>query len=215
MAQAYTKNAWTQGALPAVDATVLNGYETGIYLASAPIVTSLPVSPVDGQECCLLADATAGVVWDMVYRSASGKWHFKGGPPLYAEIANGGEGIGGLASGVYGSPATVGPSLSFPVAGDYVVAYGFFAYFSNMSNANPVARMAPRVGNAGPDDQDSVVAAPGFTVPAGQQHMHSNARSRKMTVAVATSIVMRYLWTGQGAPLVDNRWVSVLPVRLG
>jgi hypothetical protein len=34
------------------------------------LVTALPATPVDGQECHFVADATNGVVWHMKYRAA-------------------------------------------------------------------------------------------------------------------------------------------------
>src|SRR5207253_7928448 len=147
MGVAYGKTSWIEDVTQTSPAN-FNNMENGIFLANAPLVSSLPVSPVHGQEIAYIADATAGTIWNLIYNSVTGKWHYKGGAPLYAEVANGGNGVN---VGAYADLGTPGPALTFPFAGDYVVSYGFFAYFSNMGNANPVARMAPRIGNVGPD----------------------------------------------------------------
>lgn len=219
MAQAYTKNVWTQGALPAVDATVLIGWENGIYLASAPLVTSLPGSPVDGQEVNYLADATNGVVWHLVYRAASGKWLMSGGPQLHSEIANGGNGYLAALNNAYGdlgSPSSPGPSIVVPLAGDYYLSYGFFCYFSNISNANPVGYASPQIGATAATDQDSVQAAPGFTVPAGQQHMHNEARTiKKVGLAAGSTIMLKFKYQNAPPVLTDNRWLDLIPIKVG
>lgn len=82
-------------------------------------VTSLPGSPVDGQEVYYLADSANGVVWHLKYRSAGTtyKWEYVGGSALYS------------APGMVGSPGGVGgtgyttmgsaPSIAVPIAGSY------------------------------------------------------------------------------------------------
>lgn len=212
MAQAYAKTGWVEEITP-TSAANLNNMEGGIYLASAPIVTSLPASPVDGQECNYLADATNGNVWHLVYRATSGKWHMTGGAPLYAEVANGGNGI---PSTSYGDLGTSGPSLVAPLAGDYLVEYGFEGYFSNIGNANPRGVGAPQVAGAGPFDQNAIFMGPGFAVPAGQQHNQHAARGRKFTaVAAGSGISMKYRYENQSPVLLDNRWLKLTPIVVG
>src|SRR3954451_5923766 len=84
MGAPYTKTAWVED-VTATSAANFNNMEAGIFLASAPIVTSLPATPVDGQECNYLADATNGVMWHLVYRAADAKWYYTGGPPLASD----------------------------------------------------------------------------------------------------------------------------------
>lgn len=215
MAAPYTKTSWIED-VTKTDPTNLANMENGIYLASAPIVTSLPGSPVNGQEVNYLADATNGVTWHLVYVGSLGKWVCTGGTPLHAEIANGGNGTGGLAANTYGDPAAPGPSLVAPLAGDYLLTFGFYCYFSNIGNANPVGMMSPQIGATAAIDQDCVIAAPGFTVPAGQQHMHNEARTIKKTgVAAGTTILMKHKWQNASPVLVDNRFFDLMPVKVG
>ena len=82
--------------------------------------TSLPSSPVDGQEIYYAASATDSVIWHLRYRSAarsgSGAWEFLGGPPLYSGPA----GDITTASTSYVALSS-GPSLTVPRQGIYNV----------------------------------------------------------------------------------------------
>lgn len=85
-----------------------------------PPVTSLPASPVDGQEIYYLADATNGVVWHFRYRAASVspyKWEFVGGSSLVTFSAPSQNLVAQIALQV------LGPDLMFPLAGDYECAF--------------------------------------------------------------------------------------------
>jgi hypothetical protein len=104
-------------------------------------VTSLPGSPVDGQRCLYLADATNGVVWDLRYRSASGstfKWEFVGGGDLTATVAT----QESTSTGAFADLTTVGPSITVPLAGDYLVRFG--ARIGPQANSQ--SYMAPALG---------------------------------------------------------------------
>lgn len=213
MAQAYTQTTWVDGGPPAVSASQLQRMESGIYLSSAPVVTSLPTTPVDGQECNYIADATNGVIWHLVYRSATGKWHMTGGPAMYAEVANGGNGVPSTA---YGDLGTAGPSLVLPLAGTYVLEYGYMGYFSNQSNANARAVGSPLVGGAGPFDQNAIFMGPGFAIPAGQQHNQHAARGKLFTgITAGSTAAMKFRYENQSPALVDNRWLKATPVMVG
>src|SRR4029077_6354783 len=77
-----------------------------------PLVTSLPGSPVDGQECYYQADATAGIVWHLRYRAAATgpyKWEYLGGPAKATEIATA-QPTSGTGSG-FSDLATIGPDV--------------------------------------------------------------------------------------------------------
>ena len=87
---------------------------------TAGLVTSLPSSPIDGQECYYLADATAGVIWHLRYRAASAsayKWELVGGPFVEREIIP--EEVTTGTGSSFGNLSTVGPSFTTPFAGDW------------------------------------------------------------------------------------------------
>ena len=99
--------------------------------------TSLPGSPVDGQEIYYAADATNGIIWHLRYRSGGGtyKWEFVGGSSLTAEDNDSRT----VTSGTYADVPTDQVVLTIPVAGEYLVtqiatvqiaANGQFGYVS-------------------------------------------------------------------------------------
>lgn len=85
-----------------------------------PRVTSLPLSPFDGQEVDFVADASDGVVWRLRYRSGSPsaqKWECIGGSPLRVAAA-------GPFPRVAAVDGTDILSLAVPLAGVYDVTAG-------------------------------------------------------------------------------------------
>jgi hypothetical protein len=100
--------------------------------ASAPLVTSLPGSPVDGQECYYLADATLGIVWHLRYRSASAssyKWEWVGGSRIYV--------VSGVANNDFTTTSYVATAtnLTLPLAGDYEVEVQAWGYCNTASGS--------------------------------------------------------------------------------
>ena len=88
-----------------------------------PLHTSLPASPVDGQEIRYLADDANGVIWTLRYRAASAsayKWEFVGGPPLEDEQLAG-ETFSTFGANVWGGISANDPRVTVPLAGDYDV----------------------------------------------------------------------------------------------
>ncbi|HKE66402.1 MAG TPA: hypothetical protein VKB59_17350, partial [Micromonosporaceae bacterium] len=90
----------------------------GISSLRPPLVTALPGSPVDGQECYFLADAANGIVWHFRYRASSPateKWEFLGGPALFASFW--------ASFTVPHNSLTTDPNLAIPIplSGTYLV----------------------------------------------------------------------------------------------
>lgn len=93
----------------------LAAMNAGIFM---PVGTTLPPAPVDGQDYFYVADAGNNIVWHMKWRAAASRWVYVGGPPLYANVdAN----EAGTATAAYQDLATIGPTVTVPVAGDYMV----------------------------------------------------------------------------------------------
>lgn len=168
------------------------------------LVSSLPVSPVDGQEVYYLADAANGVVWHLRYRAASGstyKWEFVGGGPLTAEVAA----AQSTASTTFVDLTTVGPSITVPLAGDYV-----FSMAANISQAGTgnVGIMGLKIGAAAV--VDSVQSTPGFA-GAGQTASHPILRR---TVAAAATVVKLQYAANTNTATFSTRFLGVRPVRV-
>jgi hypothetical protein len=92
-----------------------------------PLVTSLPTSPVDGQEVYYLAtddgSGLASVVWHLRYRAGSGqtyKWEYVGGAPLFDEVTLA-ETFNSFGGNTWGGINANDPQFAVPLAGDYLV----------------------------------------------------------------------------------------------
>ena len=140
----YTGPDWTNGSGTAVNAANLNAIITALEQASITSVTSLPGSPFNEQEVYYAADATNGVYWHLRYRSASGsthKWEALGAvAPLTAEVLTSQT----TSSATYVDLATAGPTVTVPLAGDYLITFGATLY--NSTGTNPVTMVAPKLG---------------------------------------------------------------------
>jgi hypothetical protein len=205
----FTKTTWVQGSAPAANATELHRMESGIYLANAPLVSALPGSPVDGQECYYVADATNGVVWHLVYRAAdasSYKWQFIGGPPLYAVVDTSQT----TNSNAYTALTTAGPSITLPLAGDYMIEIATFA--QNTTAAAYATVMSYDLGGTAATDADACQ-----NVSSGQfDGANVTSVRRKTSLAAATAVVAKYrtnLAAAVGA--WANRTMKATPVRVG
>lgn len=167
-------------------------------------VTSLPGSPVDGQRCLYLADATNGVVWDLRYRSASAsayKWECVGGAPLMSGVATAVNKSAGAAGDLSGS---AGPSITVPLSGDYEIAFGASVFPA----ASAAGIVYVKFGAAAEDDHDSVRSQ--FDGAIGNPYRPS----MKRTVAASTVVKLTYQAV-TGICQFQDRELTFRPVRVG
>ena len=178
-------------------------------LAQAPaaVVTSLPGSPTDGQVVYYVADGTNGVVWQLRYRSASTssyKWEFVGGPQLISSV----EANQNRANAAYGDLGTVGPSITVPLAGDYIINIGFTG---NNGNAGQLARMSYAIGGSAAADADSVFY---LTSVAAGNFATVTRPKLKTAIAANSAIVAKYRTDGVSV-FFQDRFMEITPVRVG
>jgi len=182
-----------------------NAVNAGVFMA---VVSSLPSSPVNGQDCYYLADATNGVVWHLKYRSASAstfKWEFVGGGSLHAEVATM-ESRGAITT--YADLATVGPSVTVPVAGEYEIAFG--ARVQTPSVVGQSGNVSVSIGGV-----TAVVADATWVDSAAAQIANfSTARTIWRTAAATNVVKLQYAVTNTSFQF-GNRWLGVRPVRVG
>lgn len=167
------------------------------------IVTTLPVTPMDGDEVHYLADATNGVIWHLRYRwdsTSTYKWEFVGGRPLYAEVTT----SESTTSTSYTNLATTGPEIALPLAGDYDVAFG--AAFS--TNAE-IGLMSYAIGGTAAVDADSVRIGP------ADADQGSHSRMRRKAGLTAVTLTAKYRSFGGASVTCLDRWMAVTPVRVG
>jgi len=163
--------------------------------------TSFPGSPADGDEYVYAADAANGVFWRFKYRSATSKWIFQGGAPLFAEVTPSETN----ASTTYANVTTPGPSVTLPFAGDYDVEIGCQGLYSNGST--PICYMSYDIGATGAVDADAVMNQTQI-VQGGSQL----SRRRRKTGLTAVTLAAKYRATA-GTLRVQDRWIAVWPVQ--
>lgn len=157
-------------------------------------VASLPPSPADGQRVTFDTGQT-GVYWDMVYSTTLSKWIFVGGPPISAEVTTGES----TTSVSYVDLATVGPSLTAPLAGSYLVTFGATL---NIASAGNTARATVKVGAAAAGDTNSVRGGDVDT---------SVARAMPLTLAAGDVLLMQYRGTTGLSSTFRNRFITMFP----
>lgn len=180
----------------------------GITSLSPPAVSSLPGSPVDGQECYYLADTTNGVAWHLRYRAASGsayKWEVVGGPALHAERFVE-ESFSASATTWFGVPND--PIVTVPLAGDYLAdccCYAYLAVAGNMALGVRVGTTDPVIGST---------AMQGFEDIAN--HPVPFAHRRLLTAVAASAQIRQRYWVNTAGSFARGAVsIDVQPVRVG
>jgi hypothetical protein len=171
-------------------------------------VTSLPGAPVDGQEINYVADSANGIIWKLKYRAASAsayKWEFVGGSSLDAYV-DAGENYAGVG---YGNAATVGPSVTVPLAGNYDVTLEF----AGSGPSGEYGRMAFMVGASAATDADAVELSSPNT--ASIYDYTSVSRTRRNGPYTAGTVLKAQYHSGGAAFTFKQRRISIRPTRVG
>lgn len=175
---------------------------------SIPLVTSLPASPVDGQEV-YYDTGSNGVVWHLRYRAGSAsayKWEFVGGGALYDEIAA----SGSRANTAYGDVTQVGPAVTLPLAGDYEVGHGGTLAAQNLQGA--FILMSYAIGATAAVDADAVWKVS----PSAYSDSGSVCRvRRKNGLAAGTVLQTKYRTSAAVNGFAQDRWINARPIRVG
>jgi hypothetical protein len=175
------------------------------------LVTALPGSPVDGQECIFVDSLTAPTyTWRLRYvaAKATNKWVFVGGAPAIRTVDT----PEAVAAAAYGDLATVGPSFTLPVAGDYDIQATFV---TGTGSSQMTISMSYAIGAAAASDAHMVSLLTWNT--AGLVLAASRTR-RHFALAAGAAIVAKYRQDGAGVPtatLISNRSLSFTPVAVG
>ena len=170
---------------------------------SASYGTSPPANPVDGQ--IWIFPAADGVLWQFRYAASAGtyKWEFIGGPPVRSEFPAS-QTITAINS--MQDPATPGPMITVPRAGDYMAQGGAMMNHSTAADA-----MYVNLCNG---------ATAGFGVYTGAATYAANANvsliatGRGNGLAAGSDIRVRYQHSVAGTCNVSQRWIEILPVRV-
>lgn len=177
-------------------------------------VAALPSSPLDGYEI-YYADAamqTAGIAWHLRYNNASAsayKWEFLGGAPFFSEVTT----SQGISTTTYADLATVGPSVTLPVAGDYDVEWGTRSY---LTTAGVSAMMGISIGGAAVVAGDEIDHY-SSTVTAGASDADHESRCRRKAALASGAVLLAKYKSGTGGVTAQflHRYLKVTPVRVG
>jgi hypothetical protein len=179
------------------------------------LVTVLPSAPYDGQVLDYVADATGGVVWRLRYRAASAssfKWEFVGGSALTAIVS---AQTTVVSSSYPGSAQT--PSVTVPLAGDYLVRRGFQGGLYGATNGGSAVG---GIHNAGTLTGGELQAGTDTNIGAdGTRFTGVFVEDVLPGLAASNVLDLRYRRAdaggGGGTAYFTNRWLAVTPVRVG
>lgn len=181
----------------------------GPTIAPNPIpsyATTLPSSPIDGQEAVLVDSLTAPTYqWRFRYNAGSSsayKWECIGGAPVYTEVTA----TEGTSSTSYVDLATAGPQLTAPRAGDYLIDYGFIGY----NTAGPAyAICALKLAAAVAADTENL----GISSSVANYQIPAFRRIRR-TLAAGDAVRMQYKMYQGSVAYFYYRSLALLPVRI-
>lgn len=182
------------------------------YANNPTPVTALPATPYDGQEIYFVADAANGVKWHLRYNAGSSsqyKWEYLGGPPVRADVVTN-QSLPGAQS-TWEDLATVGPEITLPVGGDYQVEYG------GLPTAVPTTGWLWYLGvSAGGANPTRVTASTGAASASNAASFGANVSDKARLTGLAGGAVLKlmYYWVGVN-PSWQNRWLEIVPVRVG
>ena len=186
-----------------------------------PLASWPPASPADQQMAILELPATYDPIggkkfrWMFSYDSASSEWVFLGGPPLVAKVDT-----SQLApnSATYVDGTTVGPTITLPLGGDYLIGESVdMAFGGGFSSNGNQGYASLSIGGSTPVDADGVTTTTCQNASGtGITNEASVARTLMKTgLAASTVIKMQYRVSSANNNRVNiaNRYLTVTPVR--
>lgn len=184
---------------------VLSG--TGVIAPVQPIsvVTTLPASPVNGQQVIFTDSlATPTYSWFLQYDSAVSAWRCLSGMPLWAgDLANTARSLT-VTTSYQTYPSA--PSVTVPRAGTYRVRLGGFI----SAPAGVIINLAPSIASGTPSNNNAAefwaqVASYGASVVNGNP---------AIALLAGQTVALQMAGSSGGAATVTNSWVEILPEQV-
>ena len=191
---AVAGNASVTGNLTVSGSLITNG--------SSMYGTTLPSSPVNGQEFYYVADATNGVIWHLRYNSSEPtyKWEYLGGSSLTQQISTD---ESTNTQNAWVNLTTNGPSITLPRSGDYLVRYGALMNTNNQG----VLAVGPAIGDTTPMVNASVSVSTSGGYENGSGSWVATGRS-------ASDILKLRYYTNVSTGYYQFRYIEVIPIRI-
>ena len=182
-----------------------DGASAGAHRGTFGAAAWPPASPQNRDRATLVWNSpTSGWIrWEFEFDANLGGWNFVGGPPAYSEVVAGQ--TNGATTGAWMDLATLGPDITTPIAGNYVLSYGG-------------RHTAPAAGAASMVFGVSIAGG----VPLVDSHVHASSYAASITqagyrpawfvggLAKNTLLRLRYFF-GSANANADNRILSILP----
>lgn len=163
-----------------------------------------PAAPVDQDIVELIV--SAAVHWLLRYQASDGYWYYLGGPPLRSRVVTI-EAYPG-AINTYVDLATVGPTITLPVAGDFTPSIGFNAY--DTAAANQLIYAALKNGAAATSDTNAEWAS---SSAANNSFEAMRVLPDFTGLALGTVLKMQYK-SGTLTTFYRRRWLTLEPIRI-
>lgn len=178
--------------------------------------TALPGSPNDGDLFILVDNVTTPTYsWMVRYvaAKASNKWVFIGGAPARSFVQTNET----TSSTSFTALATAGPSVTVPVAGDYLVEWGSWVYPNSADDINSNGFHGYDVGGTGAVDTTAIIFL-STIIEGGTNSNRSGGTGASQRVhtglAASTALVSKYRVTGNTWNF-QQRWMHVTPIAIG
>jgi hypothetical protein len=169
------------------------------------LVTALPASPSPGSLCTYTDSLTAPTYrWRLQYNAASSsssKWECIGGTPLFAEVTT----QETTTSTSYANLTTSGPTVTLPLAGDYMVEVGADMGWTSSTQHS----MSYAIGATAASDNDRAKVANVANVAGPAMR-----RRQKTGLAASAALTAKYKVNG-GTGSFENRTIEAMPIRVG
>lgn len=162
------------------------------------------LTPIDGDEVYLIADAANGVVWHLRYNAGSAssyKWEYLGGGEMNARVL-----ASETTTATWVDLTTVGPQIVVPRAGDYFCMYGALLY-----NANAAGTAAAGIYYNGAL-QTSIITTIDNSI--GSVQVGDTQQGLLTGLAAGTTVKMQYWSSGGFVSTFTNRWLTLIPRRI-
>lgn len=170
--------------------------------------TTLPGSPIDGQEAILVDSVTnPSYQWRFRYNAGSSsayKWEFIGGTPAVSSVASA-QSTTTVASTI--DLTTVGPRIIVPRAGDYYVESGQAAIQHNIANA--IASISPWKNAASTGIGGQIQLG-----PANIDNLLTFGPELFTDLIAGDDLRIRYYMSTAGTCYWSQRRIAVLPKRV-
>jgi hypothetical protein len=171
-------------------------------------VTSLPGTPYDGQVIHYVADATNGVLWPLRYNASGGtyKWEVVGPQPLQVENTTLSS-VPNTSGGYADVAGDVGPSITVPLAGEYMVSFGVNVTTDGANEFDAALKFGAAAISAF-DRSRAIPSSGNISV-----RVSRDPYKRAITPA-ATVVKLQYKNAGSVGASIEDRTIAISPIRV-